>query len=118
PGPGDRARPGARHHRRATLRSRRLAHSPAAGEPRPRRACRARPVQGPQVARRAAGSDREHRGRAPELSLVELLHDYGPWVYVILFIIVFAETGFVITPFLPGDSLLFAAGALAAVDSS
>jgi len=50
--------------------------------------------------------------------LVELLHDYGPWVYVILFIIVFAETGFVITPFLPGDSLLFAAGALAAVDSS
>ena len=50
--------------------------------------------------------------------LVELLHDYGPWVYVILFIIVFAETGFVVTPFLPGDSLLFAAGALAAVDTS
>jgi len=50
--------------------------------------------------------------------LVELLHDYGPWVYVILFVIVFAETGFVVTPFLPGDSLLFAAGALAAVDTS
>src|SRR5215203_5383756 len=50
--------------------------------------------------------------------LVELLHDYGLWVYVILFAIVFAETGFVVTPFLPGDSLLFAAGALAAVDSS
>jgi membrane-associated protein len=50
--------------------------------------------------------------------LVELLHDYGPWVYVILFAIVFAETGFVVTPFLPGDSLLFAAGALAAVDTS
>jgi membrane-associated protein len=50
--------------------------------------------------------------------LVELLRDYGFWVYAILFIIVFAETGFVITPFLPGDSLLFAAGALAAVDSS
>lgn len=50
--------------------------------------------------------------------LVELLRDYGFWVYAILFIIIFAETGFVITPFLPGDSLLFAAGALAAVDTS
>jgi membrane-associated protein len=50
--------------------------------------------------------------------LVELLRDYGFWVYPILFAIVFAETGFVVTPFLPGDSLLFAAGALAAVDSS
>lgn len=50
--------------------------------------------------------------------LVELLRDYGPWVYFILFAIVFAETGFVVTPFLPGDSLLFAAGALAAVDTS
>jgi membrane-associated protein len=50
--------------------------------------------------------------------LVELLRDYHVWVYLILFAIVFAETGFVITPFLPGDSLLFAAGALAAVDSS
>src|SRR3954471_24037831 len=53
-----------------------------------------------------------------DVHLVELLRDYGPWVYVILFVIVFAETGFVVTPFLPGDSLLFAAGALAAVDSS
>jgi membrane-associated protein len=50
--------------------------------------------------------------------LVELLRDYGLWVYLILFAIVFAETGFVVTPFLPGDSLLFAAGALAAVDTS
>src|SRR4051812_12789760 len=50
--------------------------------------------------------------------LVELLRDYGNWVYLILFAIVFAETGFVVTPFLPGDSLLFAAGALAAVDTS
>jgi membrane-associated protein len=50
--------------------------------------------------------------------LVELLRDYGFWVYLILFAIVFAETGFVITPFLPGDALLFAAGALSAVDSS
>jgi membrane-associated protein len=50
--------------------------------------------------------------------LVELLREYGVWVYAILFAIVFAETGFVVTPFLPGDSLLFAAGALAAVDTS
>ena len=46
--------------------------------------------------------------------LLEFVHDYGPWVYAILFAIVFAETGFVVTPFLPGDSLLFAAGALCA----
>ena len=39
---------------------------------------------------------------------------FGPWVYGLLFLIVFAETGLVVTPFLPGDSLLFAAGAIAA----
>jgi membrane-associated protein len=50
--------------------------------------------------------------------LVELLHQYGIWIYAILFIIIFSETGFVVTPFLPGDSLLFAVGALAAVDTS
>jgi membrane-associated protein len=50
--------------------------------------------------------------------LVELLRDFGPWIYLILFLIVFSETGLVVTPFLPGDSLLFAAGALAAIDSS
>jgi membrane-associated protein len=46
--------------------------------------------------------------------LLELASAYGPWVYALLFAIVFAETGFVVTPFLPGDSLLFATGALAA----
>lgn len=50
--------------------------------------------------------------------LVELLEHYGIWIYAILFIIIFSETGFVVTPFLPGDSLLFATGALAAVDTS
>jgi membrane-associated protein len=47
-----------------------------------------------------------------------LVGSYGVWLYPILFIIVFCETGLVVTPFLPGDSLLFAAGALAAVDKS
>src|SRR5579863_7064043 len=42
---------------------------------------------------------------------------YGGWIYAILFLIIFAETGLVVTPFLPGDSLLFAVGALAALDA-
>jgi membrane-associated protein len=46
--------------------------------------------------------------------LLDFVARYGGWVYALLFGIVFAETGFVVTPFLPGDSLLFAAGALAA----
>lgn len=46
--------------------------------------------------------------------LYNLAVDYGVWIYAILFIIIFSETGFVVTPFLPGDSLLFAVGALAA----
>src|SRR5215471_13113260 len=46
--------------------------------------------------------------------LLDFVGRYGSWVYGILFVIVFAETGFVVTPFLPGDSLLFAAGALCA----
>ena len=50
--------------------------------------------------------------------LVELVARYGALLVPILFIIVFCETGLVVTPFLPGDSLLFAAGALAAVDIS
>ena len=43
-----------------------------------------------------------------------LVANYGPWIYAILFVIVFCETGLVVTPFLPGDSLLFVAGTLAA----
>jgi len=50
--------------------------------------------------------------------LVELLRQYGLWLYAILFVIVFAETGLVVTPWLPGDSLLFAVGTLAAIDTS
>jgi membrane-associated protein len=46
--------------------------------------------------------------------LLDFVARYGSWVYGILFAIVFAETGFVVTPFLPGDSLLFATGALCA----
>ncbi|MDR0996555.1 MAG: DedA family protein [Zoogloeaceae bacterium] len=47
--------------------------------------------------------------------LLELVSQYGVFIYAILFFIIFAETGFVVTPFLPGDSLIFVAGALAAI---
>ncbi|GAB1392757.1 DedA family protein [Rhodocyclaceae bacterium] len=46
--------------------------------------------------------------------LALLLAQYGTWIYAILFVIIFCETGLIVTPFLPGDSLLFVAGALAA----
>jgi membrane-associated protein len=49
-----------------------------------------------------------------DVHLAEFVGRYGVWVYGLLFAIIFAETGLVVTPFLPGDSLLFAAGALAA----
>ena len=48
--------------------------------------------------------------------LLELIGRYGAWVYGLLFVIIFSETGLVVTPFLPGDSLLFATGAIAAQD--
>ncbi len=47
--------------------------------------------------------------------LVDLTAAYGTWIYAILFVIIFCETGFVVTPFLPGDSLLFAVGSMAAI---
>jgi membrane-associated protein len=49
--------------------------------------------------------------------LLDLCTQYGAWVYAILFIIIFCETGLVVTPFLPGDSLLFAVGSLAAIQA-
>jgi membrane-associated protein len=53
-----------------------------------------------------------------DVHLAEWAAALGPWLYVVLFAIVFCETGLVVTPFLPGDSLLFAAGALCALDGS
>ncbi len=47
--------------------------------------------------------------------LLEVAQQYGAWIYALLFVIIFAETGLVVTPFLPGDSLLFAVGSLAAL---
>ena len=47
-----------------------------------------------------------------DLQLLKLTAEYGVWVYAILFVIIYCETGLVVTPFLPGDSLLFVAGAL------
>lgn len=53
-----------------------------------------------------------------DVHLSELFAQYGLWIYGILFLIIFCETGLVVTPFLPGDSLLFATGALVAISAS
>ena len=50
--------------------------------------------------------------------LLQIVSDYKTWTYLILFAIIYMETGFVVTPFLPGDSLLFAAGTIAAMDGN
>lgn len=48
--------------------------------------------------------------------VAEWIQMFGPWIYVIMFLVIFAETGLVVTPFLPGDSLLFALGAFTVID--
>lgn len=53
-----------------------------------------------------------------DVHLSELIALYGIWIYAILFVIIFCETGLVVTPFLPGDSLLFVAGALCALPAN
>jgi membrane-associated protein len=53
-----------------------------------------------------------------DTTLEKVIADYQTWVYLLLFAVVFCETGLVVTPFLPGDSLLFAAGSLAAMQNS
>jgi len=53
-----------------------------------------------------------------DVHLAELVAEYGIWIYAILFLILFCETGLVVTPFLPGDSLLFVAGAISALQSN
>ncbi|MBP6861099.1 MAG: DedA family protein [Neisseriaceae bacterium] len=50
-----------------------------------------------------------------DVHLLELSQNYGPYIYLILFLIIFCETGLIVTPFLPGDSLLFMAGSIAAL---
>ncbi len=52
-----------------------------------------------------------------DANISSILHQYGPWAYLIFFLIIFAETGLVVTPFLPGDTLLFAIGLFAAKGS-
>ncbi len=53
-----------------------------------------------------------------DVHLAQMVAEYGVWVYAILFVVIFCETGLVVTPFLPGDSLLFVAGALASIGSN
>ncbi|MBL7542440.1 MAG: VTT domain-containing protein [Bdellovibrionaceae bacterium] len=51
-----------------------------------------------------------------DVYVAEWIQLFGPWIYVLMFLVIFAETGLVVTPFLPGDSLLFALGAFTVID--
>jgi len=51
-----------------------------------------------------------------DVHVAEWIQMFGPWIYVLMFLVIFAETGLVVTPFLPGDSLLFALGAFTVID--
>ncbi|MDR1720025.1 MAG: DedA family protein [Dysgonamonadaceae bacterium] len=53
-----------------------------------------------------------------DIHLEQLIEAYGTWIYVILFLVIFCETGLVVTPFLPGDTLLFVAGTLSSINSN
>jgi membrane-associated protein len=52
-----------------------------------------------------------------DVHVAEWIQIFGPWIYVLMFLVIFAETGLVVTPFLPGDSLLFALGAFTVIEN-
>ena len=134
-----RARRGSRGTRASRQRVRRGAEASRRGGGRPAcgargRATRRRVYAFPRARLAAAGKmgTPPYPAKGPMDALAQLLDVFlhldahltewagvlGPWLYVVLFLIVFCETGLVVTPFLPGDSLLFAAGALCALDGS
>src|SRR5262249_48000917 len=113
---GERSGGGARRARRARAGRRRRRHPP-----RPRALPR-RPAGPP--ARRLSTHRMDWLSAAADVFLHLDKHlnawagTLGPWLYVVLFVVIFCETGLVVTPFLPGDSLLFAIGALVSIEGS